>query len=329
MARRNKQTAITVGILAWLAASPAGAVEPQATPAGNNGAASAAPASGSGLDVKKAYYRDLHQRIHKTWWVPEDLFFKQVKLHMIIEKDGTLSTLTLATSSGDSRADNLALVGVRRAAPFGPIPEGLPVPFNTFYTVGYASKNDQDFRYFDGKRYDKGEAYTLPSGTKVGHTERPVSELDKQFHVKKEAALLKINKLDEAIAEESKAKDPTVKKANLLIEYAGCLIAIGEQAEAKGKLTEALEILEKNQVEGGDLYGCLSQLAQLDYSIGDLAGAEPLFKKALEIKEKSPSPTPGKDTDYKNLLESYAKLLYKQNRAKEADELYKKIKDMG
>jgi TonB family protein len=321
---RYKSIALTLFILATLSVTSAGAVEPTETNAAG---------SNAGYDPAQlqTYYKDIWSRIRKTWWVPEELLFKQVKVRMTIEKDGKLSALTIATPSGDSRADTLALIGIKRAAPFGPLPEGLPVPFNTVYTIGFKSHDDKDFRYFDGKRYGKGESYTLPTGTKVGHADGKISELDKQFHLKKEAALIKMNKLDDGLAEEDKAKDPTVKKANLLIEYAGCLSAIQEQGEAKTKLTEALEILDKTKAADLELYPCLSQLAQLDYSIGDLAGAEPLFKRALEIKDKSPTPTPNgtRDPEYKSLLEQYAKLLYKQNRAKEADELYKKIKDMG
>jgi hypothetical protein len=36
-----------------------------------------------------------------------------------------------------------------------------------------------------------------------------------------------------------------------------------------------------------------------------------------------------KDQEYKELLNTYARLLYKQNRAKEADEQYKKIKELS
>jgi TonB family protein len=319
-----RSIALTLFILATLSVSTAGAVEPTEANAAR---------SNAGYDPAQlqTYYKDIWSRIRKTWWVPEELLFKQVKVRMTIEKDGRLSAVKIDTPSGDSRADALALIGIKRAAPFGPLPEGLDGPFNTVYTIGFKSHDDKDFRYFDGKRYGKGESYTLPTGTKVGHADGKISELDKQFHLKKEAALMKMNKLDDALAEEDKAKDATVKKANLLVEYAGCLSAIQEQGEAKTKLTEALEILDKSKASDAELYPCLSQLAQLDYSIGDLAGAEPLFKRALEIKDKSPTAAPNgaRDPEYKSLLEQYAKLLYKQNRTKEADELYKKIKDMG
>ena len=101
-----------------------------------------------------------------------------------------------------------------------------------------------------------------------------------------------------------------------MTDYANCLIDIQEQGEARNTLKEALEILDKNQAESSQLYPTLAQLAQLDYSVGDLSVAEPLFKRALAIEED------------KAVMESYAKLLYKQNRAAEADEIYKKIRTL-
>ncbi|MBS1989284.1 MAG: TonB family protein [Cyanobacteria bacterium SZAS LIN-3] len=275
----------------------------------------------------KSYYADIWSRIQKTWWVPEELMFKQVKLHMIIEKDGTLSSITMAQSSGDNRADTLALIGVKRASPFAPLPEGLPVPFDTYYTIGFnGGKDDKGWVIFNGKRYERGQAYTLQTGTKVGHVDRSASELDKQFHLKKEANLIKMNRLFDALATDRKAGAPTMKTAALLMDYAACLQVIQETAEAKARLSQALEIMEQNQASESELYPCLYQLAQLDYSIGDLGSAEPLYKKAIAIKEKSPPAAGVKDPEYKTMLETYAKLLYKQNRAGEADEIYKKLR---
>ncbi|MBU6452922.1 MAG: energy transducer TonB [Cyanobacteria bacterium REEB67] len=284
----------------------------------------------------QTYYKTMWTQISKNWWVPEELFFKQVKVKMVIEKDGKLSSATLAATSGDNRADTLALIAIKRAAPFPPLPDGLPTPFQTIYTIGFASNKDRDFVMFNGARYGKGEAYTLATGTKVGHSDRQLSELDKQFHIKKEAALTKMNKLYDAIAAE---KENTNKKAKLLTDYADCLITIQEQGEGRDKLSEALVILDKNQADEATLYPCLSKLAQLDYSLGDLKTAEPLFIRAIAIKEKetaiaatgataATAAAASNGVPLKSLLETYAKLLYKQNRATEADEIYKKIKTL-
>ncbi|OPZ90149.1 MAG: hypothetical protein BWY75_00858 [bacterium ADurb.Bin425] len=67
-------------------------------------------------------------------------------------------------------------------------------------------------------------------------------------------------------------------------------------------------------------------LAQTEYSLGNLAEAEPLLKQAIAMKENELNE---KDQEYKELLNTYARLLYKQNRAKEADEQYKKIKELS
>ena len=295
-----------------------------------DGAASAsasASAPAPSVDNTQSYYKDLSSRLTKGWWVPPDLLMKPVQVRMVIEKDGKLSTVTIAKSSGNSRADNLALIGVKRSAPFSALPDSLPAPFTLLYTLGYAAHDKEDILYYNGKRYEKDQAVKLSSGSSLQAHELKMSDLDKQFHLKKEAALLKMNELDTALAQENKAPEPTIKKAHLLVEYANCLISIQEQSEAKIKLTEALAILQNNKAEADELYPCLSQLAQLDYTIGDYTMAEPLFLKAIGITESLPNAA--KSPDYKSLLETYAKLLYKLNRAQEADAIYKKIKDLG
>ena len=293
----------------------------------NCAAALAAESDSDAAESTRIYYKDLSSRLRKGWWVPPDLLMKPVQVRMVISKDGQLSSVSIAKSSGSGRADSLALIGVKRSAPFAALPEGLPVPFTLLYTLGYASHDDKNILYYNGKRYEKEQAIKLSSGSSLQAHEEKMSDLDKQFHAKKEAALLKMNQLDTALAEEDKASEPTAKKANLLVEYANCLISIQEPAEAKIKLTQALAILQNSKAEAPDQYNCLSQLAQLDYTIGDYTSAEPLLQKAMAIVESSAGAA--KYPDYKSLLETYAKLLYKLNRVPDADAIYKKIKSLG
>jgi TonB family protein len=306
-----------------LAATPALADQPPA----KSPSAGATSASSYDPTLLQAYYKDMWNRIQKKWWVPEELLFKQVQLNMTLEKDGKLSSISIAQSSGDKSADTLAVIGVKRASPFAPLPDGVQLPFKTRYTIGFKPRTKSDVMLFNGKMYEKGESITFATGTKLTDRDYKTSDLDKEFHIKKEAALIKLDKLDDDLAAAQKANAPPASQAKLLMDCAACLVTIQEQKEALVKLSEAYELLDKNKTADLELYPCLSRLAQLKYTTGDLTGAEPLFKRALEIQEK-PEVT-ARDTEYKSLLEMYAKLLYKQNRAPEADEIYKKIKALG
>ncbi len=75
---------------------------------------------------------------------------------------------------------------------------------------------------------------------------------------------------------------------------------------------------------------CLVVVGEMEYSLGNLKEAETLLTRAIAMKEEAIKVNPSeKDADYKSLLNTYARLLYKQSRQKEADEQYKKIKELG
>ena len=96
-------------------------------------------------------------------------------------------------------------------------------------------------------------------------------------------------------------------------------------------LKKALQICQAAYTSQGDkaapeLTKTLIALGDYEYTLGNFTEAEELLKKAISLKEDT---LKEKDAQYKELLNTYAKLLFKQNRTKEADEQYKKIKELG
>jgi TonB family protein len=353
--------------------------------------------SADGVEMKP-YFDDMWTRILRTWWVPKRLLFIQVPVKIELNEDGSLIAATLIKSSGDENADKLAIIGVKRAAPFAPLPKGLKAPFTVNYTLGYKGGKDQVV-YWNGQKISKGESFTTSGGVQTTLTDN-TTDKDRAFHKKKEDTLIKMFALDgtlDTLKRLGNTDNPEM--VPILLEYSSQHRLIEEHKEAKDKLKRALAIAEKNlknfdqsetaanfsqetkspetksqeakpqetkspetkspetkspetksqeaksqetkpqeskQTEEKRLEdkkkaqktfaSALIALAQTEYSLGNLAEAEPLLKQAIAMKENELNE---KDQEYKELLNTYARLLYKQNRAKEADEQYKKIKELS
>ncbi len=282
----------------------------------------------SGVNMQ-SYYDDMWKHIQAGWWVPKRLLFIRVPLKIVINKDGSLNAVSLIKSSGDANADKLALVGVRRAAPFAPLPEGVEAPFTVNYTIGYDGSKDH-FVIWNGQKVNMGDSYTSAGGVKTTLTDT-TTEKDKQFHLRKENALIKMSELDDVIAaKEKQGGSENQELAPILLEYAKQHQSIEEQKQALEKLRRALKICEAAPEKKAELLRCLVVVGEMEYSLGNLKEAETLLTRAIAMKEEAIKVNPSeKDADYKSLLNTYARLLYKQSRQKEADEQYKKIKELG
>jgi len=154
----------------------------------------------SGVDMNP-YFAEFSEKIHRTWWVPKRLLFFQVSVKMNINKDGSVSQLSVTKSSGDKNADRLAIIGIKRASPFAPLPEGVEGPYQMTYTAGFASDHSKDFSIWNGQKVGLGESYKTSGGSRVGHTDN-TTEKDRAFHLRKEEALIKMADLDEQMEKE-------------------------------------------------------------------------------------------------------------------------------
>ncbi|MBK7840844.1 MAG: hypothetical protein IPJ49_24845 [Candidatus Obscuribacter sp.] len=150
--------------------------------------------------------------------------------------------------------------------------------------------------------------------------------------MRKENALIKMYEMDEAIAAETRTNGAdSLAIPPLLREYAVQNKIIEEHKQAEEKLKQGLAISRKVNESApsprskNELTKSLLTLGEFEYSIANYTDAENLLKEGITLKESASE----KDDDYKEFLNLYAKLLYKQNRAKEADEVYQKIKSWG
>lgn len=285
-----------------------------------------------GVDMN-GYYDAMWKKIQQNWWVPKRLMYCQVKVKVTINKDGSLTDISIAKPSGDANADKLALIAVKRAAPFDALPDGAEVPFTVNYSLGYKQQEGNNTHIWNGEKIEKGGSYTTSGGVKMSLTDN-TTEKDKADNVRKEAALIKMADLEEAMIKIEKAKGAnSLELLPLLRENAVQNQAIGEHKAAGEDLKRALKICQDpaNSQASGERAKSLFALGDYQYTLGNLSEAEPLIKEAISLKEETLKEEALKkqDADYKNMLNTYAKLLFKQNRTKEADEQYKKIKELG
>jgi protein TonB len=71
------------------------------------------------------YLNNVQQKLERYWNPTSENRSIKVIVSFTIKKDGSISEPSVATSSGNSTLDNLALRAVKLAAPFGKLPPGF------------------------------------------------------------------------------------------------------------------------------------------------------------------------------------------------------------
>lgn len=92
--------------------------------------------------VYNPYIADMERRITRAWFPPKVTENKRVMVVFKVHRNGIMSNLLLARSSGLAIADEAALKAIRNAAPFRPTPTGsLPdIDFAATFRFGVVSK---------------------------------------------------------------------------------------------------------------------------------------------------------------------------------------------
>jgi TonB family protein len=83
------------------------------------------------------YMADLQRRIKRAWFPPRGQENRRVVVIFKVHKQGELSNLRLATSSGNASADKAAMSAVENAAPFRPLPSGSSDDVDIQFTFDY------------------------------------------------------------------------------------------------------------------------------------------------------------------------------------------------
>jgi TonB family protein len=98
--------------------------------------------AGPKQDPAYAPYRaDLQRRIKRAWFPPRGFESKRVRVVFKVHKDGKMTNLRILISSGLQIADAAALKAVENAAPFRPLPDGIPNDVDIEFTFDYNQFN--------------------------------------------------------------------------------------------------------------------------------------------------------------------------------------------
>jgi len=85
------------------------------------------------------YLKELHKKLKHTWSPPSGPP-RHIKVLFRLAADGSIVSLKLMSSCGDTSADNSALEAVNKAAPFGRLPKDYPSHFlDLVYTFNYST----------------------------------------------------------------------------------------------------------------------------------------------------------------------------------------------
>jgi TonB family protein len=116
------------------------------------------PDNGRGADSPEAvkqvdfslYMAELQRRIKRVWFPPKIARSKRVQVIFKVHRNGEMTNLRLANSSGLTAADEAALKAIEAAAPFHPLPAGAPTDVDIEFTFDYNVFNGGGSGSFSG-----------------------------------------------------------------------------------------------------------------------------------------------------------------------------------
>ncbi|MBX9667870.1 MAG: TonB family protein [Candidatus Obscuribacterales bacterium] len=276
------------------------------------------------------YLVEIKRKILSIWTPPDTKDLCQASVVFALNREGQITNCNIKTSSGDRAVDEAAMEAVRHAAPFGRLPdpnmERLPMEY-----VLAAGPREVDMRSyqqngvplpkpdFGAARGSSGSASgggSSISGSSSGGTTNVGGNFERKLEARQAALKDKVESLRTALESE----DDPAKRVATSSDIAQCYSDLHDYDNACRSLTDALS-LEKNNGET-ERYGfLLSQLAANHVQLNRVDDAAREYAESVAILRKYESSKP----QLVNALTSYAKILYKSNKPREADALYKEI----
>lgn len=271
----------------------------------------------------EAYVKVLSQRVHGTWSSPKVAKNMDVVVSITINKQGQLAQAAISKSSGNKLVDDAGLAAVRRAAPFAPLPESCGERLVITYTFEAGPTRETVTKMqFNGVPIPQG-GFKISSG---GATLQPLdvdTAINRKLQERESQLREQLYRLKVQLEESKKLAGEESEQTALLLQESGkCSSALHDYKEAETNLKAALAIFEKNTEKPAKTQAVLVDLSHV-YSVnGRLPEAEDALKRASTIESADISPE-----QKRKILEEYARLLYKSNKTKEANEIYKQLKD--
>lgn len=268
------------------------------------------------------YMDKLSDKVNNVWQPPVVARNARVVIHFTVDKFGVIKELKIKQASGFKILDDQGQAAIRKAAPFGELPEGvdtLPVDF----TLAAGPKGASVEKYkWNGVPLPKAGWQISRGGARLEPLDVD-TKIDNQLKARENAIQDRIDKLTASVASESDKG----KKARMLHELGQRHIQIRSLDKASAHLDEAAAIETELNSEGAGLGKVLAAQAEVAALAGENDKAAGLYEKALENLRKNAG-TAGSTATLIKAMEDYAKLLYKQNNEAKANELYTELKTL-
>lgn len=265
------------------------------------------------------YMDKLASKVSEIWQAPEVPKNCSVKVDFVLNKDGSIAHIKVSRSSGFEIVDQTAVKAVKRAAPFGNLPEPLAnMPVNYMFQAG--PKHSKVNQYQWNGTPLKNANWQISRG---GHTLKPLdvsNKVESKVKERKWKIEDEISTLKERLA---KAKDDD-SKANILITIGRNYKKINDYENATKSFEQASQIFKSENSANEAILK--AELAEAYSRIGDNTNAEKMFLEAVNTLRQNKETN--KD-ELKQVLTEYAKTLYKLKRIPEANKLYAEIKTLN
>jgi TonB family protein len=272
-----------------------------------------------------AYVKHLSERIKSKWITPKVTKALNSVVSFTLNSDGQIVDLKLKQPSGVQVADQAAMNTIKRAAPFGVLPKAANGKFTMVYTFQFEPGKDVKDYQFNGVPLEKNDYQITRSGATLrpldtnSPVERRLAERQASVEDKLAALQLAYNKDERRLS----ADDP--KLASELEEMATCNRELKNYTEAESLYQKAIAIEEKTKGHERELARGLYELGGMYSQCNKLNEAEPVLKRAVDIEDNQLN---SNDPESANILKAYASLLYKLNRADDANKIYQRLQAM-
>ncbi len=264
------------------------------------------------------YMEKLSVKVGQLWSAPDVSRDCQVTVHFLLDKSGALKSASISKKSGFEEVDQRALEVVRRAAPFGPLPEGLAsLPVNYMFSAGPAKGSAREYK-FNGVPIEKGGWQV----TRSGSTLKPL-EVSKKTENKLQAQKWKVeDEISELQGRLEKAKTEE-NKAEILITIGRNYRKINDYENATRAFEKASTIYKSENSANEAVLK--AELAEAYARKGDNQTALSLFEKASSTLREKPQEN---KEELKKVLTEYARTLYRVKNTEKADKLYAEIRSL-
>lgn len=269
------------------------------------------------------YMKKLREKITRSWRSPEVKSKCQTTLSFTIEKSGNIKTLSVKKSSGNKMVDEAACAAIKRAAPFEALPEIWKQGFNVDYILSAGPKNDVDRYKFNDVSLPQSDYQISRGGAKL-HPLEFNKKIENKLQDRQWELEEKLQKLESKLSAVTDHKE----KSELLYQKGKVLSELNKFAEAINTLEQAAALEAGADLKSARYAAIMYDLAEAYRQSNALDSACAAYQKCMDALKSSEttSGATGESLNLKDAMTGYAKTLYKQNKTKEAEQIYAEIR---